>query len=414
LRDAFFELVLYEVKATANLYELRHAEFTNICYAKQGRALANDLAATAEVRLADDLALAERFNTVVAGGKWRGFQTQPHIGYGDVDRYGPNAPWQQPEKDNVALPDEIFPPVARITPVDGAEMGVAIDGSEQWWPSSSDTPVLPEFSPFQSQPAQFVDVFNRGAEPFDCKIRTGVSWLVVRPSSGRIVQQTRATVEVDWSRAPKGTTRVPIVVTGAGRTVTVEAVVRNPEVPRAWRQGFVEANGYVSVEAEHHSANIAVGGVRWQRIPGVGRTGAGLKPFPVTAASQPPGHGPRLEYRMTLFTPGELTVWAYLSPRAGVLSTPGLRYAVSFDDASPQVVDIITATGADHTAMNRQWERCTSDNVNLTATKHVIAAPGPHVLKFWMVDPTVLVQKLVVDTGGLRPSYLGPPESKRF
>jgi len=414
LQDAFFELVLYEVKATANLYELRHAEFTNIHYAKQGRARANDLAVTAEARLADDLALAERFNTVVAGGKWRGFQTQPHIGYGDVDRYGPNAPWQQPEKDNVALPDEIFPPVVRINPVGGAEMGVAIDGSEQWWPSSSDTPVLPEFSPFQSQPAQFVEVFNRGAEPFDCKIRAGVPWLVVRPSSGRIVQQSRATVEVDWSRAPKGTTRVPIVVTGAGRTVTVEAVVRNPEVPRAWRHGFVEANGYVSMEAEHHSANIAVGGVRWQRIPGIGRTGAGLKPFPVTAASRQPGQGPRLEYRMTLFTPGEVTVWAYLSPRAGVLPTPGLRYAVSFDDASPQVVDIIKATGADHTAMNRQWERCTSDNVNLTATKHVIAAPGPHVLKFWMVDPTVLVQKLVVDTGGLRPSYLGPPESKRF
>ncbi len=413
-RDAFFELVLYEVKATANLYELRHAEFTNIFYAQQGRARANDLAATAEARLADDLALAERFNTVVAGGKWRGFQTQPHIGYGDIERYGPNAPWQQPEKGNVALPDEIFPPVRRITPADGAEMGVAIDGSEQWWPSSSDTPVLPSFSPFQSQPAQFVDVFNRGREPFDCTIRAGVPWLVARPGSGRVVQQLRATVEVDWSRAPTGTTHVPIVVSGAGRTVTVEAVVVNPRIPRAWRQGFMEANGYVSMEAGHHNANVAVGGVKWRRVPGIGRTGAGMKPFPVTAASQEPGRGPRLEYRMTVFTSGEVTVWAYLSPRAGVLPTAGLRYAVSIDDAPPQVVDLVKATGADHTAMNRQWERCTSDNVSLTATRHVIAEPGPHVLRFWMVDPTVVVQKLVVDTGGLRPSYLGPPESKRF
>ncbi len=413
-RDAYFELVLYQVKATANLYELRHAEFTNLFYAAQGRALANDLAATTEARFADDLALAARFNNVVAGGKWQGFQTQPHIGYGDVERYGPNAPWQQPEKDNVALPDEIFPPVRRIAATGPAELGVAIDGSEQWWPYSSDTPVLPELSPFQTAPAPFVDVFNRGSEPFTCTIRAGAPWLVVRPASGRVDKQLRATVEVDWSRAPKGTTRVPIVVSGAGRTVTVQAPVSNPVLPRAWRQGFVEAGGYLSIEAEHHSANVGAGGVRWRRIPGIGRTGAGMKPFPVTAASQEPGRGPRLEYRLTLLTPGEVTVWAYLSPRAGVLPVPGLRYAVSFDDETPQVVDAIKVHGADHTLMNRPWERMTSDNVNRTATRHVLTAPGPHTLRFWMVDPTLVVQKLVVDTGGLRTSYLGPPESKRM
>jgi hypothetical protein len=413
-RDAYFELVQYEVTSMANLYALRRAEFTNLLYAGQGRALANDLAAEAEARFDQDLALAARFNNDVAKGKWRGFQTQPHIDYGDVARYGPDAGWQQPQIDNVAIPDVLFPAVRRIPLAVYGALGVAVDGSSLSWPGAAGPAVLPEFSPYQSQPGQYVDVFNRGSKKFTYRVRTDVPWLTAQPAAGVVDRQVRVTFSVDWRSAPKGTAQVPITVTGAGQTVTVLATVANRELPLAWQHGFVEANGYVSVDADHPSATIAAHGIAWQRIPDIGRHGAGMKPFPVTATSQPAGAGPRLEYRMTLFTTGPVTVWAYLSPRNDVLPTPGLRYAISFDDQSPQVVDIIAATGSDSTALNRQWERNTSDNINRTATRHTIATAGPHVLKFWMVDPTVVVQKLVVDTGGLRPSYLGPPESIRL
>ncbi|UOX91820.1 glycosyl hydrolase 115 family protein [Amycolatopsis sp. FBCC-B4732] len=408
-RDAFYELVLYEVQASANLYALRRAEFTNLLYATQGRASANGLAAVTEARFADDLALAEKYNTGVAGGKWKGFQTQPHIDYGDVERYGPNAPWQQPELNNVALPDVIFPAVRRLDVPAAASLGVAVDGSAEAWPGAAGRPVLPEFSPWQSAPAQYIDVFNRGRTPFRCTVTPGAPWVRVEPRGGRVEEELRMTVRIDWARAPRGTTAVPITVSGAGSSVVVDAVARHRDLPAPWRRGFVEAGGYVSVEAPHCSANVAVEGTSWRRVPDLGMT-----PFPVTSASRNPGAGPRLEYRMTLFTAGPVTVWAYLSPRNNVLAGDGLRYAVSFDDAEPQVVNITKATGADDTSMNRQWERTTSDNVNLTSTGHVVGAAGPHVLKFWMVDPAVVLQKLVVDTGGLRPSYLGPPESMRW
>jgi Gylcosyl hydrolase family 115 C-terminal domain len=315
----------------------------------------------------------------------------------------------------VAIPDVIFPAVKRIQVPAGADMGVAIDGSDKWWPAEQSQAVLPTFSPFQSQPGQYVEVFNRGSTPFDYQISSAAPWLVVQPSHGRVDQQVRATVRVDWSRAPAGTSDVPITITGPnGASVVVRAVVQNQDLPRSAGGAFVEANGYVSMAADHFSRAVGSGGVSWRRIPDIGRTGSGMEPFPVTADSQTPGGAsPRLEYTMSLSTTGPVTVWAYLSPRNNVLPTDGLKYAVSIDDEAPRIVNVTKATGADDTSMNRQWERNTSDNVDRTSTTHVITRPGVHVLKFWMVDPTVVLQNLIVDTGGLATSYLGPPESLR-
>jgi len=40
-----------------------------------------------------------------------------------------------------------------------------------------------------------------------------------------------------------------------------------------------------------------------------------------------------------------------------------------------------------------------------------LTKPGAHVLKFWAVDPGVVLQKIVIEARDIAPSYLGPPES---
>jgi hypothetical protein len=60
---------------------------------------------------------------------------------------------------------------------------------------------------------------------------------------------------------------------------------------------------------------------------------------------------------------------------------------------------------------NAAWEKSVGDNAHYGKSKHAALTPGYHTLKVWMVDPAVVIQKFVVDLGGLRPSYLGPPES---
>jgi hypothetical protein len=109
---------------------------------------------------------------------------------------------------------------------------------------------------------------------------------------------------------------------------------------------------------------------------------------------------------MVLFDTGAVTVRAYLSPTQNFSgASHGLRYAVSLDDETPQIVNVTADSSL------RAWEQSVADEITIQETRHRVATPGQHVLKFWLVDPGVVLQKLVVDAGGIRPSYLGPPES---
>ena len=113
----------------------------------------------------------------------------------------------------------------------------------------------------------------------------------------------------------------------------------------------------------------------------------------------------RLEYRMFLFTPGTVRVSAYFAPTQKFRPGSGFRYGISFDDEDVQWIDV-------HADSSLQaWERSVADGVTVLTSTHVIVRPGYHVLKVRSLDPGLVLQKLVVDTGGLRPSYLGPPES---
>jgi hypothetical protein len=191
------------------------------------------------------------------------------------------------------------------------------------------------------------------------------------------------------------------------REVTVKRETFNPETPtRASLQGFMEANGYVSVEAEHYTRKTSAGPVHWEKISDYGRTLSSMKIFPVTAKSVvPPQNSPYLEYRMYLSHSGTLEVETILAPTLNFVPGRSLRYAVSFDDQTPQMVDAL----ARHSSTD--WETAVKDSVREVKTSLTLAKPGYHTLKFWMVGPGVVLQKIVVDLGRVRASYLGPPES---
>jgi hypothetical protein len=52
------------------------------------------------------------------------------------------------------------------------------------------------------------------------------------------------------------------------------------------------------------------------------------------------------------------------------------------------------------------------NNARTMNSGHSIQIHGKHTLKIWMIDPRIVVQKLIIHSGDLPVSYFGPPEMK--
>jgi len=173
-------------------------------------------------------------------------------------------------------------------------------------------------------------------------------------------------------------------------------------------QIFYESDGVVSMEAAHFTRMVNANGITWTVIPGIGKTGDGLTPFPVKANAQTPGEkdSPHVEYEFYSYSKGPVRVNAYFCPTLNFQgSSDGLRYAVSIDDEAPQVISL-------NKGMTRKiWQEWVANNIIIPTSEHTVSAPGRHVLKFWMVDAGIVAQKFVLDFGGVKSSHLGPPET---
>ena len=406
-QDAFFQLIEHPIEAGRIVTELHVTAAQNRLYARQGRTSTNAMAAKARDLFAEDAALTRRYHSF-NNGKWNQLMAQTHLGYFF---------WNEP-------PLNIMPAVSEVQPRTGADVSVAVEGSEQvadtipavFLDRSTSQRKLPALD-VNGQRSSFIEVFNRGDRPFTYTARTEQPWLKLHVVDGKagepVLLQQRVAVSVDWDAAPTGdSTGYMIVETGGDRAWRLAVPVRKPAAPLP--EGFVESRGVVAIEAASHAREVAPPGRQWLRLPGHSRTGDGMTPLPVDvpAPADPKAATMRLEYPVNLSSSGKLTVHTTVAPTLKFQPdwpANGLRFAVSIDDGPLQIVNMHAASGVGDG--NREWERNVSNSSSTFQTRHEVSSPGPHVLKFWVLEPGVVLHKMVIDAGGLKPSYLGPQES---
>ncbi|KAF8193215.1 glycoside hydrolase family 115 protein [Mycena galopus ATCC 62051] len=413
-KPAFYELVHHTVLASANLGMMMIAAGQNNLRASQARLSANALADQVETLFENDFDLETAYHTLL-DGKWDHMMDQTHLGY---------SYWQQPMTNSM-------PPISRVQKNKQALPGVmriSPEGSLASWPGDNQFQCAAMFScppptlnmdQFDPIPNIFIDVGAGGPAPFRFAAVSNSSWLIVSPSHGSISPtntEERVFVSVDWDQLPEGLTTANITFTAVSGSPPT--TLEYPAFILANKTGFpvvLKASGVVAFEAEHATRNNSVADMFWRVLPGLGRTLSGVTPWPRLGNNEnnfTAGTGPSLEYDFYTFTDSNATVTTYVSPsNNGLGADRPLGFALQVDNDAPQSNYFFPAAAPGQ--QPAAWDGLDGFAANsIIAVQNALTlAPGAHTLKIFMIEPAVVVQKIVIDTGGVQPSYLGPPES---
>ena len=395
-RSAYYQLVLFPIEVSKNLNEMYVSAGRNVLYGMQSRASANMYADKVKEKFFRDAELTEYYHKTLVKGKWNHMMAQTHIGY---------TSWNNP-------PVNRMPSVSYIQVPPAAGLGYVLEngtGTSRWNRGGLYAQSFSEFDPINDQ-GYYIGIFNKGSDSLNYRLKAKDEWIKLSAGHGGIRYDEKILVSIDWDKVPSGRRTGEIVISGAGQEFTVKVPVRN-DLPEA--SGFVECDGVVSIEAPHFTRKVDSKEIKWIVIPNMGRTGSSVTVVPADAETQRPGtNTPRVEYEFTVLDESELKVDAYLSPTLNYKKNEGLKYAIAVDDEQPMTVNIHEGDTIPDWEYPDWWNKSVTDHIRIKQSAHGTVKPGKHTLKIWMIDPGVVFQKFVIDTGGLKPSYLGPPESK--
>ncbi|WP_243348377.1 glycosyl hydrolase 115 family protein [Parabacteroides sp. FAFU027] len=417
-KDAYYQLVLYPTKASAGVAEMYISVGKNLLYAKQGRVNANDYAQRTRDLFDLDKKLSDYYNVAMSNGKWKNMMSDIHIGY---------TSWQMPRENKL-------PEMKVVTPLAEPTLGVAVEGSEAAWPGGAGKPQLPVFDRLKNQ-SYYIDVFNRGVGSFQFEAKANKSWIKLNKTKGKVEKDVRLIVDVDWKTLPEGKSDGIVEIRKGNELVSVTVSAIKAALPKVTEPYFGNFTGEFTIPAEKFNVSTPGKNAKWILLPDLGKGKACMGIYPVTSPSTTAADGPKLEYKVFLPTTGKTTVCLGILPTQDVYPQRGLRIAVALDGQEPLVLDArkgfydefkeytpeilarstvlkpypplnknIALIGAGQFRRNEIF-----DNMRWLDFDVNVKEPGIHTLKIIMIDPEVVVEKIVVNPDNNHPSYFGAP-----
>lgn len=173
---------------------------------------------------------------------------------------------------------------------------------------------------------------------------------------------------------------------------------------------FSPSNGYVAMEAEHYYTLNNAANANWTVIPYMGRTLSGISVMPY---SQPVA-GASISYKMKL--PEDVktvTVHVVVKSTLAFANLNGHRYKVGFNGADEQTINFNSDLNEKKENIYTKFyptvaRRVIEKHVELTVPATI---DGMKMLTLTPLDPGIVFEKIIVDFGGYKNSYLFMNES---
>jgi hypothetical protein len=398
-RDAFYELVYYPVMGASLINKKFLHRDKAYYYAKQHRISAHDYVQRSKDAYAAIATETDYYNNKLAAGKWKGMMSMN--------------PRKLPVFD---APEPVLTPIDRSLKWNISPEGydpkdsVVITGTKEW--------LLPAFNALVRR-QYFVDIFLCDSVAVQWKAIVSDSRIVLSHREGILLPQAgknekRIRVHIDWSKLPAATQLDGhIIFEGGHKKIRLGVTAFHPgDRTLANFNGGIEHNGVISLFGSSYTARKDMPAASWYDCPDLGHTGKALMAImtggaPVTDTARIKALAARVEYSIHTFTACAPLLHVYTLPTHPLNNNYGMRYGVSVDNGAVQVMDYKTV------GRSEEWKQQVLRNSAVRTARLPWLPAGRHTIQLYVIDPGVVLDRLTVDLGGLRPAYSVIPETKK-
>ena len=369
-RDAFFQLFLMKIHASyyANA-EFYFADRSKLSYEQGKMQSADNYIAESRKMMEYRRCMLHFYNKVMSGGKW----------------------------DRILTPESFSPPPTAMYPAGTPALKIEQPGANiiVWGERIPETNHKIIFDSYGVD-IKWFEIFNTGAESFDftVDISSCSDWVEVSENAGTVIGEKRILVKLKekCSNADKKG-RIVIKTSLAEKEFQIDVFAYcSEDIPGNFK-GHVEADGFVSMKADHFISDRYSKDNKWQVIKDMGRMDGNV----IEAAGcgypkeEPIQNNASVTYQFLLKSKGcfLLEIHRFLT----LNSTGRIRFAVAIDDLEPIILETETKD-----EWRGKWRDAVLNNGEKLYTLLPFMDSGIHKLNIYMIDRYVTISKLVVYT----------------